>query len=290
VWYLGRAEINGGLQSFTLSPSSVKQVPGAAGGGASQAVTLIPSVTDYDPPVSDRMFALAELLWFSGNRLTLDVSGIARRLDSHAPTVAPYRFRRDGDFWDICYQGRACKVKDSKGLVYIATLLEQPEREAHVFELNQAANGAQSDMTDPMLSNMSGETLESIGLSVGDLGDAGEVMTPEGKQRLRLAIQQFDDQIADAEEVGLSDEADRLKEQKTLVFEHLASSMGLGGRTRKSASTVEKARKAVTQAIQRSIRSFEKTHPPLNTHLANTITTGTTCIYRPEKLTPWLLE
>src|SRR5262249_3441727 len=53
--------------------------------------------------------------------------------DATSPTAA--LFRHEGDFWTLAYQGAVCRVKDAKGLHYIAYLLRHPGREFHVLEL-----------------------------------------------------------------------------------------------------------------------------------------------------------
>src|SRR5262249_61866814 len=53
--------------------------------------------------------------------------------DAASPTAA--LFRHEGDFWTLAYRGTVCRVKDTKGLHYIAYLLRHPRREFHVLEL-----------------------------------------------------------------------------------------------------------------------------------------------------------
>src|SRR5512145_731976 len=51
------------------------------------------------------------------------------------PPTADTLFRHEGDFWTLAYQGTVCRVKDAKGLHYIAYLLRHPGREFHVLDL-----------------------------------------------------------------------------------------------------------------------------------------------------------
>src|SRR5262249_14586153 len=65
----------------------------------------------------------------------------ARLLSSSAAlgsAPAPTRenvLRREGDYWTISYEGRALRLKDTKGLRYLAELLRHPGREFHVVDL-----------------------------------------------------------------------------------------------------------------------------------------------------------
>src|SRR5262249_8233740 len=54
-------------------------------------------------------------------------------------------FRREGDYWTIIHQGRVLRLRDTKGLRYLARLLHQPEEPVCVTELTGATaaiNGA----------------------------------------------------------------------------------------------------------------------------------------------------
>ena len=59
----------------------------------------------------------------------------ARRATPDVPSPTAALFRHEGDFWTLAYQGAECRVKDAKGLHYIAYLLRHPGREFYVLEL-----------------------------------------------------------------------------------------------------------------------------------------------------------
>ena len=48
---------------------------------------------------------------------------------------AAHLFRRDCDYWTIMYEGHVLRLRDTKGLRYLARLLHQPGEPAHVAEL-----------------------------------------------------------------------------------------------------------------------------------------------------------
>ena len=58
-----------------------------------------------------------------------------------APSGAEAVFRNEGQFWTIAYEGRLFRLREMKGLGYIASLLATPGREVHVLELMSAATG-----------------------------------------------------------------------------------------------------------------------------------------------------
>ena len=74
--------------------------------------------------------------------------------------------RKEGDYWTISYEGRAFRLKDTKGLRYLAELLRNPGREFHVLDLVAADH-------EP------GET-PSTAVSF-DLGDAGQLLDAPAK-------------------------------------------------------------------------------------------------------------
>src|SRR5262245_12112519 len=51
---------------------------------------------------------------------------------------AEWRFCREGDVWTIAYEGRLVRLKDAKGMQYLAQLLCHPGRPFHVCELAAA--------------------------------------------------------------------------------------------------------------------------------------------------------
>jgi len=50
-------------------------------------------------------------------------------------------FCHEGDFWTIAYGGRLMRLKDAKGLRYLAHLLRHPGRRFHVSELVAVVGG-----------------------------------------------------------------------------------------------------------------------------------------------------
>src|SRR5438093_3959627 len=50
-------------------------------------------------------------------------------------------FCHEGDFWTIAYGGRLMRLKDAKGLRYLAHLLHHPGRRFHVSELVAVVGG-----------------------------------------------------------------------------------------------------------------------------------------------------
>ncbi|MGH7818667.1 MAG: tetratricopeptide repeat protein, partial [Candidatus Binatia bacterium] len=52
-----------------------------------------------------------------------------------APVVVESRFEREGDFWVIAWEGRSLRLRDSKGLQYLAALIRGEGQEIHATDL-----------------------------------------------------------------------------------------------------------------------------------------------------------
>ena len=85
--------------------------------------------------------------------------------------------RREGDYWTVSYEGAAFRLRDTKGLQYLAHLLRHPREEFHVADLVAAIGGQDTGEGTPA------ELRRTAGL-----GDAGELLDPQAraeyKQRL----------------------------------------------------------------------------------------------------------
>jgi hypothetical protein len=69
----------------------------------------------------------------------------------------------------------------------------------------------------------------------------------------------------------------------------LAAAYGLGGRVRRLGDPAERARTTVTARIRDTLRRIDTVHPALGAHLRATVSTGRSCVYRPEPPVRWVL-
>ena len=70
-------------------------------------------------------------------RVAVDPGGNSRPADQV--------FRRDGDFWTIAYAGKEIRLRDLRGLHYLAALLREPNRELHATDLVRSGRGPSFD-------------------------------------------------------------------------------------------------------------------------------------------------
>jgi tetratricopeptide (TPR) repeat protein len=201
--------------------------------------------------------------------------------------VGPSVFRREGEYWSMTYEGDVFRLKDSKGLRYIACLLRDPGREFHVIDLVSRTEGVDADT---LSRRMPGRRRAESGLNVPG-GDAGSVLDPQAKTEYRRRLAELEDELQEAEAWSDPERTALAKEERDFLTRELAGAMGLGGRDRKAASDAEHARINVTKAIRSALTRIGKNSPALGLHLDRTIRTGAFCSYIPDprSAVPWQL-
>jgi hypothetical protein len=185
-------------------------------------------------------------------------------------------FRREGDYWSVTFEGHTVRVRDLKGMRYLARLLADPGREYHVLDLvaAEAGSGARADSS------------QAAGLPRSALGDAGEILDARAKDAYRRRLAEIDDDIDQAHAIGDAERAAQAEAERDFLVRELKRAVGLGGRDRRAASASERARAAVTRAVRQAIARIGEHHPQLGEHLSRTIRTGTYCAYLPDPRVP----
>ncbi|MEA3278357.1 MAG: hypothetical protein U9Q81_24300 [Pseudomonadota bacterium] len=233
---------------------------------------------------------LRRLISFEAGQLLVDTERLLQHLSPYAEQVPRNRIVLGGDHWTITYLGRIGIFTNTVGMRYIAYLMQHQGEEILVSDLYYAIKPREPGTADPVHSPMSEAQLGEMGLSVGDLGHAGDVLTPEGKQRLEADVRRIQDRIDDAVELGDQEKQAELEAQQEEILRHIATQSGLGGRTRKASSAIEKIRTSVTKRIKADIKKISKTIPDLGRHLDQAIHTGTHCQYSPHPRVDWLFS
>jgi CheY-like chemotaxis protein len=175
-------------------------------------------------------------------------------------------FRPEGEFWTIAFGGEAFRLRETKGLFYIAALLREPGRELHALDLL----GAQptEDETRPRG------------------GDAGPILDAQTKAQYRARLEELADELREAEQWNDRERVARATEERESLAHELAAAVGLGGRNRKAASDTERARVNVTRSIKAALGRIAEHSPTLGRHLEATLRTGQYCSYVPDPRTP----
>jgi len=192
------------------------------------------------------------------------------------PAATVNVFRREGDYWTLIFDGSTVRVRDVKGMHYLARLLADPGREYHVLDLVAAETGG---VAHP-------DSSQAAGLPRALIGDAGEMLDARAKDAYRRRLAEIDDDIDQARAIGDAERAAQADTERDFLLRELARAVGLDGRDRRAASASERARAGVTRAVRQAITRIGGHHPQLGEHLDRTIRTGTYCAYLPDPRAP----
>jgi tetratricopeptide (TPR) repeat protein len=185
-------------------------------------------------------------------------------------------FRREGDYWSVVFEGRTVRVRDLKGIRYLARLLAYPGREFYVLDLVAAESGRVDG----------GERGPAAGLPRTGPGDAGEMLDARAKEAYRRRLAEIEDDIEHARALDDAEREAQADAERDFLVRELSRAVGLGGRDRRAASSSERARVSVTRAVRQAIVRVAEHHPELGQHLDRTIRTGTYCAYVPDPSAP----
>ena len=146
------------------------------------------------------------------------------RAMQHRPPEA--LFRREGEFWTIAFAGRTCRLRDIKGLRYLAFLLADAGHDVHALELASAAAGLEP--------RSARRTIEP-GLRSATTGlDAP--LDARAKDAYRRRLEELDEDLRQAREWSDPERAARIEHEIDVLTGELARAVGLGGRDRRAPS------------------------------------------------------
>jgi hypothetical protein len=112
-----------------------------------------------------------------------------------------------------------------------------------------------------------------------DGGDAGALLDPKARAAYEARVRELREEQAEAEQNGDAARATRAGEELDAIGAELARAVGLGGRDRRAASAVERARVNVQRRLRDALERIREHDPELGRHLAFTVKTGTYCSY-----------
>ena len=194
-------------------------------------------------------------------------------------------FRKEGVYWTVGYGGKAVRLKDTRGLGYIAYLLRHPDAEFHVLDLyGGIASSREEDATNQPALNLprADEDLEKAGIHIAGLGDAGEMLDEQAKAAYRRRLSELREAMEEARELGAVERAERAENEIDALTRELSRAIGLGGRNRRAASASERARQSITKSIKSALETIAQSEAPLGDLLSRCIKTGNFCSYRPD--------
>jgi tetratricopeptide (TPR) repeat protein len=191
---------------------------------------------------------------------TLDPASVThvppRRAEENARRSGTPRLVQEGETWQLTLGESSVRLKDSRGVAYLARLLSEPERELHVLDLSGAADAT-------------------------DVGDAGEALDDDARAAYKRRLADLDEELREADSWNDGARATRARTEIELLSAELSRAVGLGGRQRRVGSAAERARVAVTRRVRDTIHRVTEKAPDIGRYLEATIHTGLYCAYKP---------
>lgn len=194
----------------------------------------------------------------------------------------PYLFRREGEFWTASDGETLVRLKDSKGLHYIAQLLRDPEREFHVLDLIVGERDRLGESAASLAAAGEAQLL-TLGMHATADADAGSrILDAQARTEYQRRLADLREELDEATRFNDPGRAEHAREEIEFIARELARAVGLGGRDRSTSSGAERARINVTRAVKAVIRRIARGNANLGRYLETTIHTGTFCSYRPD--------
>src|SRR5712671_3231262 len=197
--------------------------------------------------------------------------------------------RKEGEYWTVGRGGQVFRLKNTKGLGYLAHLLRHPAAEFHVLDLAGGVAGQRDDdETNQFMHRLPRreQDLEKAGIHIGNLGDAGEMLDEQAKVAYRHRLSELRKELDEGKEVGNVERAEKAEQEIDALTSELSRAVGLGGRNRRAASASERARQSITKTIRVVVEKIARSDAALGDILSRCIKTGTFCVYQPDPVCP----
>ncbi len=172
--------------------------------------------------------------------------------------------RCEGPMWTVGLGGHQTRVKDLKGLRYLHRLVAEPGREFHVLDIVAVESG----------------TLRATGANEAGL----PALDDAARDAYRRRLLDIDDDIDDATRLNDLGRLEKGEADRHYLINELTRAVGLGGRSRTTGDSSERARTAVARTLRYALDELGREHPPLADHLRASVRTGTYCSYQPDRL------
>ncbi len=177
-------------------------------------------------------------------------------------------FSREDRGWVVACGDIRCRLTDTKGLRYVAELVRSPGVERHSLDL---------------VDRVEGVAVGDLAIDRRQLGDAGALIDAKARRAYRHRIEALRAEIDVALDRGAEDRAEASQAELDQLVGQLAQAFGLGGRSRRASSAVERARLNVTRAIRAATARVSEALPEAGPVLDQRLRTGIYCAYEPEQ-------
>ena len=174
----------------------------------------------------------------------------------------------EGEFWTIVWEGMTLRTKNSKGVRLLTVLLENPDCQFHVEDLERCERKGQPTESSSRLR----------------YSDAGPILDASAKKAYKTHLAVLGGQVQEAQRFNNIPRESKIREEMALIVGELARASGLYGRDRLAISNVERARVRVALALKGTIEKISRCNSSIGEHLAASVKTGVFCLYRPVRV------
>lgn len=178
-------------------------------------------------------------------------------------------FHRDGDIWELGFQGRTFWLRHCRGLDFMHFLLSHAGREFSAMEVVHQGRSLPD-------SSASGYQEQAAVHS-----SAAPILDAQAKQAYRERIRELAEDLEDARQSRDVERAERVQQEKEFVARELARALGLFDRDRKFNAEADRARKCVRMAISRAIASISRRDKEFGQLLVRSVRTGNSSSFVP---------
>jgi AAA ATPase-like protein len=185
-----------------------------------------------------------------------DRHGGSDRYGAAIATEGALRLIQEGEYWTVSADGALCRVQDGRGMRMLAQLVEQAGREVHVLELSGSPTGV-------------------------DSSDAGEMLDTRARDAYQERLRDLRSEIDQASSFNDLGRREVLEAEAEALVRELSRGLGLGGRPRRSASAIERARVNVRRRLTLALRRIHAASPELGKLVQSGLRTGVHCLYTP---------
>ena len=179
-------------------------------------------------------------------------------------------FHDEGDFWTIAYLGHSVRLRDVRGLHYIAYLLAHPNERFHVRDLAAIAGGeglGSAYTAEPRIE-----------------ADGAPILDHQARTQYRMRLSELRTELEEADRMNDSGSAERIRQEIEFVNNELSAAVGLGGRDRRTSDQAERPRLRIGKTIRSALNAIRDRDPSLGHHFSACIRTGYYCAYLPDPL------
>ena len=189
-------------------------------------------------------------------RLIAQRLGMKGILTALAPPSDTWRLTRDGTDWILEAGPETARLRDTRGLRYLRTLLAAPGQEIPALDLVAQGAGLRVPAGPPILDD-----------------------TARASYRERL--ESLEEQLDAADRAGAVERATAVHAERATVLAELRRASGLGGRPRVHSGEAERARVNATRALWATVERVESAAPLAGAHLRTSLRTGGFPRYQP---------